>query len=303
MRMVLVLLLLSGTSRAPVNAQERNGRTVWSGTVGQRQVVIEERWTPPFTDSLVSVRVSASGRTSTIEISTAGRSPDVVAPSASDRLVLISAEMASVVDLVSELVVDQFLVARPSISPTGRYIAYGRFQPPGSPDEDVLLLYDVGSSAQLNRLPSTARGMEAMRDAGLPVFPAWHTANGKYRGRRSEAPGAPIETLRSAIVWATDTDFVFLAGRGGPADADASLAIYHVAVRGGGQHPVVRSQTIEANTLIDLAGYDDPRPVTGAPLLYARDIQVLDCGGSVCQAQIEWAPTRGLRAPSLDVTF
>ena len=78
MRMLLVVILLGGTSFAPVSAQERNSRTVWSGTVGQRQVVIEERWTPPFTDSLVSVRVSASGKTSTIEISTAGRSPDLV---------------------------------------------------------------------------------------------------------------------------------------------------------------------------------------------------------------------------------
>ena len=300
--MLLVLILLGGTSFALVSAQERNSRTVWSGTVGQRQVVIEERWTPPFTDSLVSVRVSASGKTSTIEISTAGRSPDLVVPWASERLVLITAEMASVVDLGSELVVDQFLVARPSISPTGRFIAYWRFQPPSSQDEDVLLVYDVGSSVQLNRLPSNARGMEAMRDVGLPVFPEWHTANQKYRGR-NDTPGAPIETLRSAVVWATDTDFVFLAGRGGSADPDASLAIHHVHVRGGGQHPVLRSQTIDANKLIDVVGYDNPRPATGAPLLYARDIKVLDCAGSVCQAQIEWVPTQGLRAPSLHVTF
>jgi hypothetical protein len=130
--------------------------------------------------------------------------------------------------------------------------------------------------------------MEFMRDVGLPVFPEWHTANQKYRGR-NDTPGAPIETLRSAVVWATDTDFVFLAGRGGSSDPDASLAIHHVHVRGGGQHPVLRSQTIDASTL--------------APLLYARDIKVLDCAGSVCQAQIEWVPTQGLRAPSLHVTF
>lgn len=285
--MLLVLILLGGTSFALVRAQESNMRTVWSGTVGQRQVVVEERWTPPFTDITVSVRVSASGKTSTIDISSAGRSPDVVVPWASERLVLITAEMASVVDLVSGLVADQFLVARPSISPTGRFIAYSRFQPPSSPDEDVLLVYDVGSSVPLNRLPPNARG-EFMRDVGLPVFPEWHTANQKYRGR-NETPGAPIETLRSAAVWATDTDFVFLAGRGGPADPDASLAIHHVHLRGGGQPPLLRSQTIDATKL--------------APFLYARDIKVLDCAGSVCQAQIEWAPTQGLRAPSLQVTF
>jgi hypothetical protein len=302
MRMLLVLILLVGTSFALVSAQERNRRTVWSGTVGQRQVVVEERWTPPFTDILVSVRVSAAGKTSTIELSTTGRAPDVVVPWASERLVLIAAEMASVVDLGSELVVDQFLVARPSISPTGRFIAYRRFQPPSSQDEDVLLVYDVGSSVQLNRLPSNARGMEFMRDVGLPVFPEWHTANQKYRGRNDTA-GAPIETLRSAVVWTTDTDFVFLAGRGGSADPDASLAIHHVHVRGAGQTPVVRSQTIDTNKLIDLVGYDNPRPATGAPLLYARDIKVLECAGSVCQAQIEWVPTQGLRAPSLHVTF
>jgi hypothetical protein len=306
MRMLLVLILLGGTSfalvSAQVSAQERNSRTVWSGTVGQRQVVIEERWTPPFTDSLVRVRVSASGKTSTIEISTAGRSPDLVVPWASERLVLISAEMASIVDLVSELVVDQFLVARPSISPTGRFIAYSRLKPSSSQDEDVLLVYDVGSSVPLNRLPSNAPSTEAMRDVGIPVFPEWHTANQKYRGR-NDTPGAPIETLRSAAVWATDTDFVFLAGRGGSSDPDASLAIHHVHVRGGGQPPVLRSQTIDANTLIDWVGYDDPRPATGAPLLYARDIKVLDCAGSVCQAQIEWVPTQGLRAPSLHVAF
>jgi hypothetical protein len=302
MRMLLVLTLLGGTSFALVSAQERNGRTVWSGTVGQRQVVIEERWTPPFTDSLVSLRVSAAGKTSTIELSTAGRSPDLVVPFGSDRLVLITAEMASVVDLVSELIVDQFLVARPSISPTGRFIAYRRFQPSASQDEDVLLVYDVGSRVQLNRLPSNAPGMDAMRDVGLPVFPEWHSANQKYRGR-NDAPGAPIETLRSAVVWATDTDFLFLAGRGGSADPDASLAIHHVHLRGGGQLPVRRSQAIDANTLIDLAGSDNPRPATGAPLLYARDIKVLDCAGSVCQAQIEWLPTQGLRAASLHVKF
>ena len=45
--------------------------------------------------------------------SSAGRSPDVVVPWASERLVLITAEMASVVDLVSGLVADQFLVEPP----------------------------------------------------------------------------------------------------------------------------------------------------------------------------------------------
>jgi hypothetical protein len=210
--------------------------------------------------------------------------------------------MASVVDLASELVVDQFLVARPSVSPTGRFIAYLRFQPPQSQDEDVLLVYDVGSSVQLNRVPSNARGMEFLRDVGLPVFPEWHTVNRKYRGR-NDTPDAPIETLRSAVVWATDTDFVFLAGRGGSADPDTSLAIHHVHVRGGGQPPEVRSQTIDANKLIDVAGSSNPRPATGVPLLHARDIKVLDCAGSVCQAQIEWVPTQGLRAPSLHVTF
>jgi len=301
--MLLALILLGGTCFALVSAQERTRQTVWSGTVGQRQVVVDERWTPPFTDIQVSVRVTASGRTSTIEVSTAGRSTDLVVPSTSERLVLLSAEMASVVDLGSALVVDQFLVARPSISPTGRFLAYRRFQPPSSQDEEVLLVYDVGSSVQLNRVPSSARGREeAMRDVGLPVFPEWHTANQKYRGR-NDTPGAAIETLRSAVVWATDTDFVFLAGRGGSADPDASLAIHHVHVRGGGQRPVLRSQTIDASKLIDLAGYNNPRPANGASLLHARDIKVLDCAGSVCQAQIEWAPTQGLRAPSLHVTF
>ncbi|HET9385678.1 MAG TPA: hypothetical protein VFO67_11060, partial [Gemmatimonadales bacterium] len=204
MRMLLVLILFGGTSFALVSAQEGNRRTVWSGTVGQRQIVVEERWTPPFTDISVSVRVSASGKTSTIEISTAGRSPDLVVPWASERLVLITGETASVVDLVSGLVADQFFVARPSISPTGRFIAYRRFQHPSSQDEDVLLVYDVGSSVQLNRLPPNPRGMEFMRDVGLPVFPEWHTANQKYRGR-NDTPGAPIETLRSAVVWASDT--------------------------------------------------------------------------------------------------
>src|SRR5262245_25813320 len=101
MRMLLVLILLGGTSFTLVGAQGGNRRTVWSGTVGQRQVVVEERWTPPFTDLLVSVRVSAAGKTSTIEIATGGGSPDWVVPSAADRLVLITAEMASVVDLAS----------------------------------------------------------------------------------------------------------------------------------------------------------------------------------------------------------
>jgi hypothetical protein len=199
--------------------------------------------------------------------------------------VLITGEMASVVDLVKEVVVDQFHVAQPSFSPNGRFIAYRRFQPPSSQDEDVLLVYDVGSSVQLNRLPSKTGGVEFMRDVGLPVFPEWHAANQKYRGRKA-TPGAPIETLRSAVVWATDTDFVFLAGRGGAAGSDASLAIHHVHLRGGGQSPVLRSKTIDAN-----------------PLLYAREIKLLDCAGSACQAQIEWVPTQGSQAASFQVSF
>ena len=299
--MLLALILVGATSFALVNAQGGTRRTVWSGTVGQRQVVIDERWTPPFVDVLLSVRVTASGKTSVIEVSTSGRSPDLVVPWGDDRLVLITAEMASIVDLPAALVVDQFLVGQPSVSPNGRFIAYSRFQPPQSKDEDVLLMYDV-SSIPLNRLPSNARGPEFMRDVGLPVFPEWHITNQKYRGR-NDTPGAPTETLRSAAVWASDTDFVFLSGRGGSTDPDASLAIHHVHVRGAGQPSVLRSQTIDASKLIDLAGYNSPRPATGAPLLYARNIKVLDCAGSVCQAQIEWVPTQGLRAPSLDVKF
>lgn len=286
--MVVVLILFAASCLATVSAQA-NGGTAWSGTLGQRRVVVDERFTPPFTNILVTVRVTTPGQTSTIEVSTAGRSTDWVSPWGADRLVLLTAEMASVVDLASELVVDQFLIGRPSISPTGRFITYPRLQPPGSKDEDVLLVYDVSSSARLNRLPTDVRGPEAMRDVGLPVFPEWHVANQKYRGR-NDTPGAPSETLRSPVVWATDTDFVFLAGRGGPADPDASLAIHHVHLRGAGQPRVLRSQTIDVSKL-------------GAPLPSARDIKVLDCAGSTCKAQIEWVPAQGLRAPSLDVSF
>ena len=116
MRRLLVLILLGGTFSL-ASAQGGGRQTVWTGTVGQRQVVVEERWTPPFTDISVSVRVTASGKTSTIDISTAGRSPDLVVPSGTERLVLITAETASIVDLVSGTVADQFFVARPSISP------------------------------------------------------------------------------------------------------------------------------------------------------------------------------------------
>src|SRR5690348_5100793 len=144
MRMLSVFILLVGLSVALVSAQERTRRTVWSGTVGQRQVVIEERWTPPFTDILVSARVSAAGKTSTFEISTFGRSVDLVFPWESDRLVVISADIVSIVDLSAGLVVDQFLATQPSVSPTGRFIAYARFRPSQSQDEDVLLVYDVG---------------------------------------------------------------------------------------------------------------------------------------------------------------
>lgn len=282
MRMLLVLMLLAGTSSALVGAQGGSRQTVWSGTVGQRQIVIEERWSPPFTDSLLSVRVSVGGRTSTIEVSTSGRSPDLVVPWASERLVIISAEMASIVDLASELVLDQFLVARPSISPDGRFIAYRRFQPAGSPDEDLLLVYDVSSNTQVNRLRAPIT--DAMRDVGLPVFPEWHAANQKYR-RGNQTPDTAIETLRSPVAWATDTAFVFLSGRGESAGPDASLAIHHVRVRGAGQPPVLRSQTIDA------------------PFLAAREIRLLDCTGSTCQVQIEWAPAEGVRAQSLQVTF
>jgi hypothetical protein len=302
MRMLPVVILLVGACFALVHAQERTRRTLWSGTVGQRQVVIEERWTPPFTDIQVSARVSAAGRTSTFEISTFGRSPEVVVPWEPDRLVVISGEIASIVDMVAGLVVDQFYATRPSISPTGRFIAYARFRPSQSQDEDVLLVYDLAASNQVNRLPAKARSTEFLRDVGLPVFPEWYVTNQQYQGRKDTADGR-IETLRSAVVWASDADFVFLTGRGGSADPEASIAIHHVHVRGAGQPAVLRSQLIDANKLIDLAGYNNPRPATGAPLLHARAIKVLDCAGSACQVEIEWEPTPGLRAPSLQLTF
>src|SRR5690242_14018467 len=124
MRMPSVGILLVATAVALVNAQERTRRTAFSGTVGQRQVVVEERWTPPFTDILVSARVTAAGKTSTFEIATFGRSVDLVVPWESNRLVVISGEIASIVDLPAALVVDQFYAAQPAISPTGRFIAF-----------------------------------------------------------------------------------------------------------------------------------------------------------------------------------
>jgi hypothetical protein len=302
MRMLSVAMLLVATTVALVSAQERTRRTAYSGTVGQRQVVVEERWTPPFTDILVSARVTAAGKTSTFEIATFGRSVDLVVPWESDRLVVISGEIASIVDLPAALVVDQFYAAQPAISPTGRFIAFSQYRPLQSQDEDVLLVYDVGSSNQTNRLPATARSGDVLQDVGLPVFPDWYSANQKYRGRDATS-GAPIETLRSAVVWATDTDFVFLAGRGGATDPNASIAIHHVHIRGGGQPPILRSQPIDASKVLDPAAPNTPASATGAPLLRARALKLPDCAGSTCQAEIEWEPTQGLRAPSVQVTF
>jgi hypothetical protein len=293
MRMLLVSTLVVATSLSFVNAQERTRRIVWSGTVGERQIVVDERWTPPFTDLLVSVRVTAPGRSSNIEVSTAGRSPDTVVPFGTGRLVVVSADMVSIVDLASELVIDQFMAGRPSISPTGRFIAYPHFQPPQSQEEDVLLVYDVGSSVHSNRLPANARGPEFMRDVGLPVFPEWYTANQKYRGR-NDSPGGAIETVQSPVVWATESDFVFLTGRGRSAAPDATLAIHHVHLQSDGARPVLRSKAIDATGLV---GSGSGRSMS------ARDIKVVDCAGSACHVQVEWAPTEGLRAPALDVTF
>lgn len=281
----MVVALIGATGAATVGAQGTR-RTVWSGTVGERQVVVDERWTPPFMDIMVSVRVSAAGRTSAIEISTAGTSPDLVAPSGTERLVLIAGGMASIVNLGAELVVDQFLVSRPSISPDGRFIAYRRDQPRQSREEDVLLLYDVSRNPQVNRLPPSG-AMEVMRDVGLPVFPQWHATTRTYQGRDATAD-APAWTLRSPIAWATSTAFVFLTG---PTAPGASLAIHHVDVRDGAQRPVVRSQTLDMGT------------VTSGPLPDAREIELLECAASGCQAQIEWMPTEGLRAPASRITF
>ena len=66
MRMVVVLILFAASCLATVSAQA-NGGTAWSGTLGQRRVVVDERFTPPFTNILVTVRVTTPGQTSTID--------------------------------------------------------------------------------------------------------------------------------------------------------------------------------------------------------------------------------------------
>lgn len=76
-------------------------------------------------------------------------------------------------DLATNSFTDEFFGFDFSISPSGRYLAFRRFYPRGTPADlvsDVVSVYDLGAAPDDNRLPP-GRGRAGTEDVGLPVFP------------------------------------------------------------------------------------------------------------------------------------
>jgi hypothetical protein len=116
-----------------------------------------------------------------------------------------------IIDLDQHAVADAFSAVLPSVSPDGRYVAYGRRVPHGETSAwlPLVVVYDVASTAARNR---TAFAKLPSQDAGMPVFPDEARLAGQYEIRNTLI--AP-RVASSVLKWIDPRSFAFAYFAGG----------------------------------------------------------------------------------------
>jgi hypothetical protein len=127
-----------------------------------------------------------------------------------DKLILIGGggTRILVIDRAASAVVDTLYARKPSVSPSGRQIAFARHYP-ARPDEpgEVYLLYDLAKTPDENRLVQSGSEDDRRWASGLPIFPEWNRVNQSYLST-SSPPG--YHRLYSPLTWHGDSALFFV---------------------------------------------------------------------------------------------
>ena len=186
-----------------------------------------------------------------------------------------------------------------AVSPTGRFIAYKRFEPRWADEEDVILVYDVAQSATLNRMESDGGRFGKLRDAGTPVYPTWNQVTRSYTGRLSQAGELP-EDLRSPLTWIDSSTLAFLMCQCTESASDSVLRAVVVDISPNVASPAIRRREIDANALVDTKTYDE-KPVSPAHVVFAKAIAPLEVLLSSCRLRISLTEVTGRKVTDFEI--
>jgi len=134
----------------------------------------------------------------------------------------------AVVDWTVGKLVDGFICYGPSLSSSGRYIAFIKFSPPHVPGnfEDHYMLYDTGRDPGANRPPGVAS--DDRREVGRSVFPR---GVGNQPGDNAGVPPGTEHVARSDFFWVPSSEQFLFADRIG---SSGSLNLVFVDISSSG---------------------------------------------------------------------
>jgi hypothetical protein len=197
-----------------------------------------------------------------------------------DKLVLIGGggTRILVIDRGTSAVVDTFYARKPSISPSGRQIAFARHhsERPDEPGE-VYLLYDLAKTPDENRLVQGGSEDDRRWASGLPIFPDWNRVNQSYLSM-SSPPG--YHRLYSPLTWYDDSTLFFV-------DIEDETHSFAVVVN----LPALTSRRAEI----------DPRPLLNEPVgtpasaVQVSAIEPIEVTASFCRVRLTLAGSAKVR--------
>ncbi len=297
--MLAALAVLCG---GPVLMSQGSVATIWERTIGSDIVTLTKHWVDNPNDGHYTVQIQHTGDGTTFEIplsASVGRFSGAWVWQR--RLLIFVDDEASVVDVESRTLADQFLADRPSVSPNNRFVVYRRFVPRyAENDEGVYLLYDMSKSAAENRMSgSSDDGIALEQNAGTAVFPQWNASRLAYGGRKAEG-NERFHELRSTLTWIDTNSFVFVDWSRPVVAGPHTSSVVRIDIGSGPRDVRARIQRIDATQVIDASRKDNP-PSYAADALYANGIEVLACTRRSCRLRIAVSGTPGKRVSSFEV--
>jgi hypothetical protein len=195
-----------------------------------------------------------------------------------------------VLDLPTAALVDSFLALRPSVSPSGRYIAFtkhvGRTQE-AVESGSVYLLYDVSKSPYENRMVPDSQ--DADSHVGTAVFPSWNRDSRSYSGTPASQGGG--NWRKSPLVWANDEWLVFLH--------QLNNSIQAVTVSSS-TPTLVRTLSLDVTDLVEIPS-DPIGTLLAISRIFASDVVPLQVGNGSCKAR--FVLTKGLKLQMIEVEW
>lgn len=283
-KLIWVIISLA-TSAMNLGVAHHQPQPLFQKTTGNLTVTVVDAPVPSLTQ-IVMVDGAQVGHVEVALPEKVNHYEDVVVGE-NGRLVLVTEYFPNVIyviDIAGAVLVDEFLAARPVISPNARFIAYrknvSRTEEPGS--GAVYLVYDLSKSPEQNRMTSTS-SMDNVTDVGIAVYPEWNRTHSSYSVKSSDQ-GA-VHSGQSPIRWLNDEWLVFLH--------QENSSIRAVALRV--TQPVVTRQAA-VNTAALL-----PDGQENAWRVVAETIIPLEVTSTSCRVRFKFVS--GLRLSSLEVEW